>query len=880
MPTEKIPHLCGGILFGLLLEARRPRRKARDKFDGGTDNLSSVDIYAGLIEVVTGDDISAAGRTISKACTLYKTCQAGTGVYVPFTERATINAFDAAVKTKNPDLLKRMSEFINTYLNLERCEWLVRAIIDTIRQDESIQENEEFLIDYDTVVCADDLPFVSNVVLEPFLISVLHYVLLNCPDAESGRATFESWYSQTSKNAEWKLHSDIGSKISPLRVYSRLPAEDKKALAEEPPEEKMGAAFITGRADTAPDLALYKDGIFYIEEGIVDTREDSPEFDDEDIRLYLDKIGQKYGTVRTLLNPYQQTPVHSIYVCNDIERSVAVPGRFRNTYTTEYIHNACAQDLSACSNFVIIIGTGGIGKSMMIRHLLLDAIERYPEDGIVPVFLMLKDYDVSNSSLMEYLVTKIHNFSPGITADHLTSLLDAGRCLLLLDGLDEVGTKQADAFEKKLEEFIDRFPNNQYVVSSRPHRTFSAYSRFTILKIRPFTKDQALSLVDKLECSADDASIKAEFRARLDSTLYNSHRQFAENPLLLTIMYMTYELFRDVPSKMHLFYRDAYDALSKSHDALKGLKRSSETGLTSDEFAEWFAEFCARTYYDEKYEFTEYEFAEYFNSLTQHTKHPNRRIEAKAFRDDLCDNLCLMYFESGKYHFTHRSFQEYFCALFFSKQKDRTLEGIGDFFDNLRSRNYGDKTFSMLYDMIPGKIDEYVFIPYLRKLFEECDAGEGYWTFLETMYPQIEFTVGDTEYEADVSPASFIYEFIRTTFFDEVYDFDDLPREKEFIRERYAYVIDEPGGGESLVEVGEITYEYQQEYGMPEEVGWLYEVDIGKLREKRFLHRDMLAALDDDLFSLKKEYGAARDCLNNLLDKQKPKGHNFFDRFS
>ena len=80
MPAEKIPHLCGGILFGLLLEARRTRRKARNKFDGGTDHLSAVDIYAGLIKAVTGDDVSSAGRTISKACTLYKTCQTGSGV--------------------------------------------------------------------------------------------------------------------------------------------------------------------------------------------------------------------------------------------------------------------------------------------------------------------------------------------------------------------------------------------------------------------------------------------------------------------------------------------------------------------------------------------------------------------------------------------------------------------------------------------------------------------------------------------------------------------------------------------------------------------------------------------------------------------------------
>ena len=58
-----------------------------------------------------------------------------------------------------------MSEFIATYLNLDRCEWLVRALIETIHLDEDIQENEGFLIDYDTIVCADDLPFVSNVVV-------------------------------------------------------------------------------------------------------------------------------------------------------------------------------------------------------------------------------------------------------------------------------------------------------------------------------------------------------------------------------------------------------------------------------------------------------------------------------------------------------------------------------------------------------------------------------------------------------------------------------------------------------------------------------------------------------------------------------------------
>lgn len=87
-----------------------------------------------------------------------------------------------------------------------------------------------------------------------------------------------------------------------------------------------------------------------------------------------------------------------------------------------------------------------------------------------------------------------------------------------------------------------------------------------------------------------------------------------------------------------------------------------------------------------------------------------------------------MYRDDGKYHFIHRSFQEYFCALYFSKQKDKNLRAIGDFFENRRLRSYDDKTFLMLYDMIPEKVDEYIFLPFLSELFNRCDEAAGYWT--------------------------------------------------------------------------------------------------------------------------------------------------------
>ena len=213
------PHLCGGTLYDLLLEARKPRTKARNKLSGGSDGLSAPDLYAGLVNIVTGEDISAyTGTSLEKCASDYKKCVSSKGSYVPFTQQSTASAFSSAVKRQNSDILKRMSEFIYRFLSFDKSEWLVRALIETLKKDSEIHKEELFAIDYKTNVAAENLPNVEAVILQPFLISVLDYVLQHCPDCESGRDTFLAWYKQTTPKAEWKFCSDIGNAIHPIKV--------------------------------------------------------------------------------------------------------------------------------------------------------------------------------------------------------------------------------------------------------------------------------------------------------------------------------------------------------------------------------------------------------------------------------------------------------------------------------------------------------------------------------------------------------------------------------------------------------------------------------------------------------------------------------------
>ena len=603
------------------------------------------------------------------------------------------------------------------------------------------------------------------------------------------------------------------------------------------------------------------------------------EVDKPNFRAYLQSANDKYSSIKTLLYNDQPKPFYDFYVCNDIERRIPVHGRFGTSYKSSIIGSVTVKNLSKQSRFIILAGTGGLGKSMMMRHLLLNSIDNYDELHMIPVFIPLKDFDEKFDTLFDYAHSKITGLCSEITEQQFEDALNKGKCLLLFDGLDEIGSSSAKRFELDLEKFTDMFPNNFFVISSRPYQSFVSYSRFTVLQLKPFSKKQALMLVDNLEFRTDEPIIKEKFRTELEDNLHRTHRAFIENPLLLTIMLLTFEQYAEVPSKMHVFYREAFGALAVKHDASKGAyKRTLKTGLSADRFADYFAEICSRSYHDEKFELTEEEFAKYYYVLKEREKSDDNITTASDYLYDLCSNMCLMYFESGKYHFTHRSFQEYFCALYFSKQKDKTLESIGNFFENRRSRMFGDKTFNMLYDMIPDKVEEYIFLPFLTKLYEECDQEEGYWTFLEKMYPILRYENGETDEYVSNSSDSYLFDFIKQSNSIWSVSCYDFPHYDSLVTNEYVYVIDEDES-ETLVNAEDVDLDYKYEYGTPDVVGWLYEFKVEDVRENPSEYSDLIKCLDDDEFDAMKCYVQMREFLNELQSKQKPTGDSLFDMF-
>ena len=865
--------LCGGTFFVLLLQARKQRTAARENAEGKKDGLNDSNILEGLIRVILPDYSAPAGRTFKTHTSKYKSCKLSSNDYLPFGNTEIIENFNQALLADYQTILERMCKFTSRYIDENNMgNWLVRAVLELVKLDDSITDEVFYIENANQPIGKDYLIQMTEVALQPFLLGIWHFILTQRSDNTIGQETFNAWHdAPVSERAQRSFSSNIGKSRSHFIQVSIL---DSSAEETSTSQNSFDDEFIhllqpeniVPELTEEPPLLLVRKNIF------------QPEHEYSE---YLENAREKYNKMKTLLYSDTPKPFYDFYVCNDVYQQIYIK---KYTYHRKTLHNVNADILNECSNFVLISGTGGLGKSMMMRHLLLDAVENYDEAGRIPIFIPLKDYSNEYENLLEYIYEKFDDLGGNKTIEEFSVILEDGICLLLFDGLDEINSEYRNAFERELDSFADKYTDNMFVISSRPTGSFLSFSRFTVLNLSPFTKDQALQLVDKLDFRPDEPAIKAKFREELERELFFTHREFTENPLLLTIMLMTYEQFAEIPSKMHIFYREAYVALSQKHDASKGAyKRVLKTGLSADRFSDYFAEFCARSYRDEKFEFTQIEFEKYYNSLNEKNKE-TYAPRAGAFLDDLVENMCLMFYESGKYHFTHRSFQEYFCALYFSKQKDKTLEHIGNFFENKRNRNYTDRTFHMLYDMIPEKIEEYIFEPFLKTLFDECDSENGYWTFLERMYPVLYYEEGETDGFSSNSPQSFLFDFIITqkNFWYDVGEYD-LPTDEEFVTAEWVYLDEEWNDPDmdtdGLVNASDVPREYTRLYGDPDVVGRNFELNIKDILNNPDFYNEVITSMEDESFPLMKQFTEVRDYMQELMDKHSVSGNDLFDLF-
>ena len=131
----------------------------------------------------------------------------------------------------------------------------------------------------------------------------------------------------------------------------------------------------------------------------------------------------EYTSIKTFVADEGTRDFDEFYVCNKISYT----SKERNANglkVQDKLLNATTTDIrEKCSNYVILTGTGGLGKSMMMNHLLLSAIDAYPQDKLVPVFIKLNEFKGGTGYLSDFIFEKIKGFSHYFQTDQFYELL-------------------------------------------------------------------------------------------------------------------------------------------------------------------------------------------------------------------------------------------------------------------------------------------------------------------------------------------------------------------------------------------------------------------------------------------------------------------------
>ena len=137
-------------------------------------------------------------------------------------------------------------------------------------------------------------------------------------------------------------------------------------------------------------------------------------------------------------------------------------------------------------------------------------------------------------------------------------------------------------------------------------------------------------------------------------------------PILVVMMLLTFRSYGEIPDRMTVFYRQAFDTLYSIHDAegKESYKRIHDSGLPPDLFRGVLNAFCYTSLCQYEIEFTRDSLEYYVKKGIDITR---TNCDVSKFISDLIKNVCILQPDGLNYLFVHRSFQEFFAATFVSR---------------------------------------------------------------------------------------------------------------------------------------------------------------------------------------------------------------------
>lgn len=439
----------------------------------------------------------------------------------------------------------------------------------------------------------------------------------------------------------------------------------------------------------------------------------------EDIEMilneYFDVCFRENIYMKTIVFRGQNKTLNELYIPLTIEEIVS-----SNEEVREYRIDETVYTLFKDFSRIMIIDTAGMGKSTIVKFLIIKLIM----DGeAIPVNIELRKLR-TDETILQHLKQELQLIGSSLTDAQIIDLLKEGEFVVFFDGYDEISEINKASVTIEMQEFIRKVPNIKFVLTSREESELYSFSGFQKFGIKPLARKEAYDLIKKYDNYGELAEKLIErLNTEKDLTILS---EFLTNPLLVSLLYKTFEYKEEIPYKKIGFYSQIYEALFNDHDKIKGGAYVHEklSGLDSYDFSNVLKALGYLSLNNQKIEFDKSELLFFIKKSLDYTS--NVKVKPESFLLDICQNVPFFQFDGKYYKWAHKSFMEYFSAKYIiedAKNRDYILKEMAT-----KNTDRFMNVLDFCYDLNPKIFRKTIILPKLEELLKEKKYTQTYYS--------------------------------------------------------------------------------------------------------------------------------------------------------
>ncbi|MGB5968073.1 MAG: NACHT domain-containing protein, partial [Spirulinaceae cyanobacterium] len=219
---------------------------------------------------------------------------------------------------------------------------------------------------------------------------------------------------------------------------------------------------------------------------------------------------------------------------------------------------------------LMILGKPGAGKTTFLQYLAIQCSKGEYKGDCIPIFIQLRNFvaqtkEEEDFSLTNYIARSWSSYQ--VTQEQVEILLQKGKLLVLLDGLDEVPKEYSQQVLKEIDLFANNYYQNQVIITCRIAAQQYYFRGFNYVEIADFDSSQIRTFAQKWFVANSGGSEEAgilltkKFFEQLERRENQPIRELVATPILLSLICSVFQERATFPTKRSKLYQAGLDIL-------------------------------------------------------------------------------------------------------------------------------------------------------------------------------------------------------------------------------------------------------------------------------------------------------------------------------